>query len=235
MLADLFETLTCKVLQDIVGRNIKQTQSENPGRQMINYFIFGISYAFACVVQPGPFQIFLISQSLTNGWRKTIPLVFAPLMSDVPVIILVLLVLTNVPPDVLLILQCFGGVFLLYLAYNAYRTWSKFDQNLIRNISPQQNVFKAVMINLLNPNPYLGWSLVMGPLLIKGWVEDPVNGIVLLIGFYSSMIIYSIGMVILFAAARNLGPRVSRLSIGISVIAFAVFGLYQLWTGITKL
>jgi len=97
-----------------------------------------------------------------------------------------------------------------------------------------QSKCKAVMINLLNPNPYLGWSLVMGPLLIKGWSEDPANGIVLLIGFYSSMIIYSIGMVVLFAAARNLGPRVSRISIGISVIAFAIFGFYQLWSGITE-
>ena len=201
---------------------------------MINYLIFGISYAFACVVQPGPFQVFLISQSLTTGWRKTIPLVFAPLMSDVPIIILVLLVLTNVPHEVLLILQCFGGIFLLYLAYNAYKAWSKFDQNLNRDILPRQNVFKAVMINLLNPNPYLGWSLVMGPLLIKGWSEDPVNGIVLLIGFYSSMIIYSMVMVVLFAAARKLGPMVNRVSVGISVIAFAVFGFYQLWSGITK-
>lgn len=201
---------------------------------MINYFIFGISYAFACVVQPGPFQAFLFSQSLTNGWRKTIPLVFAPLISDLPIIILVLLVLTSVPHEVLRILQCFGGVFLLYLAYNAYKAWRTFNLSARQDISPRQNVFKAVMINLLNPNPYLGWSLVMGPLLIKGWSEDPANGIVLLIGFYSSMIIYSIGMVVLFAAARNLGPRVSRISIGISVIAFAIFGFYQLWSGITE-
>jgi threonine/homoserine/homoserine lactone efflux protein len=90
------------------------------------------------------------------------------------------------------------------------------------------------MINLLNPNPYLSWSLVMGPLLIKSWSVDPVNGIVLLIGFYSSMIIYSMGIVVLFAAARNLGPVVSRMSVGISVIAFSVFGLYQLWSAITK-
>ena len=201
---------------------------------MINYFIFGISYAFACVVQPGPFQVFLFSQSLINGWRKTIPLVFAPLMSDLPIIILVLLVLTKVPNEVLLILQCFGGVFLLYLAFNAYKTWRNFDQNVNQEISPQQNIFKAVMINLLNPNPYLGWSLVMGPLLIKGWSENPVYGIILLIGFYSSMIIYSMGMVVLFAAARNFGQKVIRISVGISVFAFAIFGLYQLWSGITE-
>jgi len=200
---------------------------------MINYLIFGITYAFACVVQPGPFQAFLFSQSLTNGWRKTIPLVFAPLLSDVPVILLVLLVLTNVPKEVLLMLQFFGGVFLLFLAFNASGKWRRSGQNAKQDIPPQQNVLKAVLINFLNPNPYLGWSLVMGPLLIKGWIKNPANGIVLLLGFYSSMIVCSIGMIVLFAATRNFGARISRIAIGISVIALAIFGFYELWSGIS--
>jgi threonine/homoserine/homoserine lactone efflux protein len=199
---------------------------------MLNYFIFGISYAFACVVQPGPFQVFLLSQSLTNGWRKTIPLVFAPLISDLPVIVLVLLVLTKVPHEVLLILQCFGGLFLLYLALNAYMTWRNFNQNVNQDIPHKQNILKAVMINLLNPNPYLAWSLIMGPLLIKAWTENPGYGIILLIGFYGSMIIYSIVMVVIFSAARNFGQRVIRICVGISVFAFAIFGLYQLWSAV---
>jgi len=202
---------------------------------MTNYFIFGISYAFACVAQPGPFQAFLFSQSIANGWRKTIPLVFAPLMSDLPVILLVLLVLTHVPQGVLQILQVVGGLFLLYLAYTAFRAWRTFTPNVEEDGTPQFTVFKAVLVNLLNPNPYLAWSLVLGPLLIKSWQQAPLNGIVLLTSFYGSMIIYSIGMVGIFATARNFGPRIIRLSIGISVIAFAVFGVFQLWSGIVDL
>jgi hypothetical protein len=67
-----------------------------------------------------------------------------------------------------------------------------------------------------------------------GWSENPVYSIILLIGFYSSMIIFSIGMVVLFAAGRNFGRRVIRISVGIPVVAFAIIGLYQLWSGITK-
>jgi len=199
---------------------------------VFNYLIFGLTYSFACVVQPGPFQAFLFSQSIKNGWRKTIPLVFAPLMSDLPVILLVLLVLTHVPHEVLQVLQIVGGLFLLYLAYNAYQAWRTFKPNVKQESAKQFTLFKAVLVNLLNPNPYLAWSLVMGPLLIKGWNEAPVNGIVLLTGFYGSMVIYSIGLTGLFAAARNFGPGIIRISIGISVIAFAVFGIYQLWSGI---
>ena len=201
---------------------------------MLYYLIFGITYSFAAVVQPGPFQAFLFSQSITNGWRKTLPLVFAPLISDLPVIILVLLVLTNVPHEVLWILQSIGGVFLLYLAFNAYKAWRNFHQNVVQEVSPQLNIFKAAMVNILNPNPYLAWSLILGPLLIKGWNESPVNGIILLLAFYSFMVIYSIAMIMLFAAARSFGPKVSRVSIGISAIALTVFGLYQLGMGIAE-
>ncbi len=199
---------------------------------MMNYFIFGISYAFACVVQPGPFQAFLLSQSFLNGWRKTIPLVFAPLISDIPVICLVLFVLMNVPGEILLILQAAGGLFLFYLAYNAYKSWRTFNQSEKKDISYKRNLFKAVLVNLLNPNPYLGWSLVMGPQLIKGWAESKTNGIMLLSGFYSSMIIFSAIMIVLFASARNFGPRVHRVSIGVSVITLMIFGFYQLWSGL---
>jgi threonine/homoserine/homoserine lactone efflux protein len=202
---------------------------------MISYFIFGLSYSFACVVQPGPFQAYLFSQSVTNGWRKTIPLVFAPLLSDLPVIILVLFVLTSVPHEVLAILQCFGGIFLLYLAFKAYRTFRSLTAKDKPDTSGYGNLFKAVLVNLFNPNPYLGWSLVMGPMLIKGCGESPEKGIALITGFYSSMIVYSVVMVILFSAAGNLGPRVNRISLIFSVIAFMLFGFYQLYAGITGL
>jgi threonine/homoserine/homoserine lactone efflux protein len=201
---------------------------------MFYYLIFGITYSFTAVVQPGPFQAFLFSQSITNGWRKTFPLVFAPLISDLPVIILVLFVLTNMPHEVLWILQSVGGLFLLYLSFNAYKAWHVFHQNEVQEISPQRNVLKAAMVNILNPNPYLAWSLILGPLLIKGWNESPANGIILLLAFYSFMVIFSIAMIVLFSAARSLGPRISRVSIAFSALALALFGLYQLGSGIKE-
>jgi threonine/homoserine/homoserine lactone efflux protein len=202
---------------------------------MLPFFIFGLSYSFACVVQPGPFQAYLFSQSITNGWRKTLPLVFAPLISDMPVIVLVLFILTTVPSTVLLVLQCIGGVLLIYLAWKAYKTLRSPESAISQGSPGYGNLFRAVLVNLFNPNPYLGWSLVMGPMLIKGWNESAKNGIALLTGFYLSMIIYSAVMLILFSAAGKLGPRVSRISLIISVIAFLLFGFYQLLSGIAGL
>lgn len=199
---------------------------------MLSYLIFGLTYSFACVVQPGPFQAYLFSQSISNGWRKTIPLVFAPLISDLPVIILVLFVLTSVPHVVLGILQMLGGVFLIYLAVRAWKTLQRLDSEKLAFTAGYGNLIKAVLVNLFNPNPYLGWSLVMGPMLLKGWGAEPKNGIALLAGFYSSMIIYSAVMVIMFSAVGHLGPRINRASLIFSVLAFALFGLYQMYSGL---
>jgi threonine/homoserine/homoserine lactone efflux protein len=87
------------------------------------------------------------------------------------------------------------------------------------------------MVNLLNPAPYISWSLVMGPLLIKGWREAPANGIALLAGFYATMIFVTLGIMILFEAARNFGQHVTRTLVGLSAIALTCFGFYELWLG----
>ena len=202
----------------------------------MTYLIFGITYAFAAAVQPGPFQAFIISQTLSKGWRSTLPASLAPMLSDAPIITLVLLVLSNVPDIMVNILQLAGGLFLLYLAYGAYKSWLSFDENkILQKQSGQQTLFKAAIVNLLNPNPYIGWSLIMGPLLIEGWRETPANGIALILGFYISLTLFTSGIIILFAAARKLGPKVSKISIGISALALGCFGIYQIFMGINIL
>jgi len=190
----------------------------------------GVVYAFAAAVQPGPFQAYLISQSLSHGWRRTILASFAPLISDGPIILLVLLILSTVPPWLLLALQCAGGVFLFYLAYGAFRTWRTYATRTEPAAeSGQRSVLQAALVNFLNPNPYLGWSLVMGPLLVKGWREAPALGISLLVGFYATMILCTAAIIMFFSAARNLGLKIRRTLIGVSAIALACFGIYQLW------
>jgi hypothetical protein len=75
----------------------------------------------------------------------------------------------------------------------------------------------------------------MGPLLLKGWRETPAHGIILLAGFYGVMVLSLICIIILFATARRLGPRVNRVLVGLSALALAAFGCYQLWAGLAAL
>jgi len=199
----------------------------------LSYLIFGVTYAFAAAVQPGPLQTYLISQTLKRGWRSTLPAAFAPVISDGPILLLVLFLLSTVPENFVFILRILGGLFLLYLALNAYKSWKEFDPDKsISNDSNQKTLFSAVVVNLLNPAPYLGWSLIMGPIFLEGWEIAPINGISLIIGFYLTLIITLVGIIILFAFASKLGPKVSKILIGISSLALLAFGVYQLWVGI---
>lgn len=199
------------------------------------YIVLGIGYGFAAAAQPGPFQTYLISQSLARGWKKTLIAALAPLVSDGPIITLCLFVLSQIPIWFQRFLYIAGGLFVLYLAIGAYKSWKKFDAEIApTTIGTRQSILKAAMMNMLSPGPYIFWSLVTGPILLKGWRETPINGVGFLLGFYSTMMLGLSAIIIVFGAARQLGPKFNRALIGISAIALFCFGLYQLWLGITN-
>ena len=198
------------------------------------YILQGIGYGFAAAVQPGPFQAYIISQTLTRGWKQTLPSAFAPLISDGPIIALCLWILSQVPIWFQGFLYIAGGLFVLYLAYEAYKSWKNFDSNTppSAELGTQQSVLKAALTNMLNPGPYIYWSLVTGPILLRGWRETPGNGIGFLAGFYVTLILGFGAIILVFGVARQMGPKVNRVLVGISAVALFCFGLYQIWLGI---
>ena len=202
----------------------------------VSYFLLGGTFAFASAVQPEPLQTYIISQTLQRGLRSTLPAAVSPLLSDGPIIVLVLFLLKQMPHWLQPFLLIGGGIFLLYLALRAYQTWRHFDfdKSKARQMS-SNTMFRAALVNLLNPNPYLGWSLVLGPLLLQGWQETPVNGIALLAGFYLTMIISLAGIIWIFSFARHLGPGVNRTLLAVSALALFGFAMYQLWLGISQI
>ena len=108
---------------------------------MFGYLFLGVTYAFAAAVQPGPFQTYLISQTLSNGWRNTLPAAFAPLLSDGPIIMLVLLVLSQMPVWLAQGLQVAGGVFMLYLAVGAFKSWRAYQAVIaVQNQAGRQKI-----------------------------------------------------------------------------------------------
>ena len=195
------------------------------------YLIQGIGLGLAAAAQPGPFQAYLLSQTMQNGWRRTLPAALAPLISDGPIIVLVLLVLSRVPAWLQRGLYLTGGLFILYLAWGAWRAWRSFDASRWQRIDPsqRQSVWRAALMNALNPGPYLYWSLVTGPILLSGWQTAPAFGIAFLMGFYATLVGALVGIILLFGLARPLGPHVNRAILGISVLALTAFGLLQLY------
>jgi threonine/homoserine/homoserine lactone efflux protein len=197
-----------------------------------SYLLPGIAFGFAAAAQPGPLSVYLISRTLQAGWKRTFPAIFAPLVSDGPIAVVCLLILGNLPAEFLQYIQIAGGLFILYLAFIAAGTWKKETEDVeVVGNSSRRTLFDATMVNVLNPGPWLGWSLVIGPLFLKGWQANPLNGIALLLGFYLTMFICTTLVIILFHQARNRGPKLQQVLVGLSAIFLGLFGLYQLYSG----
>ncbi len=199
---------------------------------MLIYFSQGLLLGGAAAAQPGPFQAYLLSQTLQNGWRGTLWAAFAPLLSDGPIILLVLFVLTRLPDGFLVALQLVGGCFLLYLAGKAFQAMRRSAIPAPTPAEPRRmNIFEAALMNALGPGPYIFWATIAGPILLTSWRQSAHLGIGFLFGFYGALIGGFMAFVALFAVAKQLDPRLSRLLAAASALALLGFGLYQLWQG----
>ena len=192
------------------------------------YLLQGIGFGLAAASQPGPFQTYLISQSLTNGWRRTLPAALAPLISDVPIIAVCLLVLSQVPAWMEKALYGVSGLFVLYLAFGAYQSWRMGGATIQGVSDARQSVWKAAFMNALSPGPYIFWTLVTGPILVAGWRESPLYGIVFLCGFYLTIVCSLAGIIVVFGLAARFGPKVNHAMLGISSLVLFLFGLFQI-------
>jgi threonine/homoserine/homoserine lactone efflux protein len=148
--------------------------------------------------------------------------------------LLCILVLSQVPGWMEQALFLASGLFILYLAYGAFQAWKHFEeQAVVPEGTVQSGILKAALMNALSPYPYIYWTLVTGPVLLRGWRELPLHGMAFVAGFYSMIILVMSMIILVFGTARRLGPKVSRALLGISALGLAGFGFYQLWLGIT--
>ncbi len=198
---------------------------------MLPYIISGLTLGFAAGAQPGPFQTYLITQTLANGWRKTLIAAFAPLVSDGPIIILAVFVLKQMPESLQRGLYIAGGIFILFLAYSSFHQWRNFDENAPIE-TKKQSIWKAATMNFLSPGPYIFWSLVSGPIFLQGLAESPSLGISFMLAFYGTMISLNLALIVILGQASQKHVRFRRVLLLIATIALFVFGIYQLYLGI---
>lgn len=192
---------------------------------MLEYLLFGSGFAFAAAVQPGPLQAFLVSRVAATGWRRTLPACLAPLLSDGPIALLALLVLRELSPVFQHLLRAAGGLLLFYLAWVAFRQWRE-PARIGAGGSAPRTLLEATLVNVLNPNPYIGWTLVLGPSVIAAWNEHGAYAVSLVVAFYGTMVLALAAFILLIGTARFLGSRGQRALVGASAVLLAGLGVY---------
>ena len=192
----------------------------------------GAALGLSAAMLPGPFQAYVVAEAAQRGWRRTLPVALAPLLSDGPVLVLVFLLVSRFPDALLQGLRVAGGVFIGYLAYSALRALL---QGPPAEATAYGGVLKGAVMNLLNPNPWLFWGLVGAPIVVGAWQAAPGHAVGFMAAFYGVMVAVTGAMIVLFGSAAGLGRPLRRALMALSVAALAAFALIQVIVGLGRL
>jgi threonine/homoserine/homoserine lactone efflux protein len=197
------------------------------------YLVQSIGLGLGVAIAPGPLQAYLLAQTVRHGPRHTLPLVLAPVVSDVPIIALVLFTLAWLPEIALRGLQVAGGLLLLYFAretYQALKTHHAAPPPRARETG--QSFLKAVLMNALSPGPYIFWSTIAGPLFLRAWAESHALGYMFLAGFGAALVAGLSAYVLVSGSSRHVDDKYRPLISTATVILLLGFGAYQVWAGL---
>ncbi len=195
---------------------------------MLTFISRGVSLGFTAGALPGPMQSYIIGTTLTGGWRRGLVIIFSPLVVDIPIIVLVVFVLGQLPAGFIRVIQIIGGLFLLWIAretWLALRSGVQIGADSPVETSNRGIFARALLLNFLSPGPYLFWSTVNGPLLIQALGESVWHGVAFLVSFYGAFLTLLALTVALFNRVRTLDARFTRVILMITLVILVVFGL----------
>lgn len=147
----------------------------------------GVLLGLAAGMSPGPLVTLIISETLKHGKMAGIKISLSPFITDIPIALLSLFILKNLAINnyILGIISIFGSLFLLYIAYENF----KLKRVQIRTVQgKEKSLQKGIISNFLNPNPYIFWLSVAGPLVYNSLKTSVFSAFNFLIPFYLTLL-----------------------------------------------
>ncbi len=160
--------------------------------------ILGLSAGFA----PGPLLTLVVSETLQHNIKSGIKVALAPIITDFPIIILTLLVLSKLSNfhNILGIISLVGGFVILFMGYGSLRT--KGIKLIIKEVKPK-SLLKGVLANSLSPHPYLFWFSVGAPTMTKAMNQNISAPFTFIISFYIFLVGSKITLAILIGKSKS--------------------------------
>jgi threonine/homoserine/homoserine lactone efflux protein len=97
---------------------------------------------------------------------------------------------------------------------------------------PPVGFVRAALVNVTNPNAWIGWSVAAGPALVSAWRTSPAQGLAYLGGFYLALMGGNALVIVAFGEIGRLGPRAARGLTIVSAALLLIFGGLQVLKGI---
>lgn len=186
--------------------------------------ILGLSAGFA----PGPLLTLVISETLRHDVRSGVKVALAPILTDLPIILLTLLILAKLSSfqSVLGIITLLGGCFVLYMGYESL--CAKGVDLTLPEEKPK-SLLKGALTNALSPHPYLFWISLGAPTMTKAMQQSYVAPLAFIGGFYIFLVGSKVFLAILvgkskaFLAGRTYIFIMRFLGLALCALAMALF------------
>ena len=182
-------------------------------------------------IKPGPLLTMVIRETLTGGLGAGVRAAAAPIFTYGPMIIASILLAGWIAeePAVLCIISILGAGFLAWMGVECFGIDPPDPE--VGEADVTGSLRRGVVTNLLNPNVYVFWFLIGGPLMASAAAEEPLAPVAYALSFLASIIMVKVSIAYFFDRTRGaLSPRAYRTALtlcGIGMLAFAVGFAYQ--------
>lgn len=198
--------------------------------EALEFLLSGVLFGLVAAISPGPLLTLILSETLKYGKREGMKVAIAPLITDTLIVLFVLFILSNLIRYSLVIgiISLLGACFLIYLGVENFRTRT---EKLEIKADEKNSLKRGIIANMLNPNPYLFWLFIGGPMIFKGFNIHISTAILFVAGFYSLLIGSNISIVFIAEKSKVfIGGKyyvyIVR-ALGLMLILFALFFVYE--------
>ena len=203
---------------------------------VIGLALAGVTLGIVEGVKPGPLLTTVIKETLTNGFKGGIRAASAPFFTDGPLILFSIFMAGYIANQPLL----FGGIAVLGSIFLTRMGMECFNPVIpdidATDVDLTQSLKKGILTNLLNPNAYIFWLLIGGPLMATAADSQPIAPFAYAISFLVSIVLVKISIAYFFSKAQvNLSSDRYLLTLkicGFAMFIFAgsfLFKAYDLW------
>ena len=171
------------------------------GPDIVGLLGAGAAFGLAAGLSPGPLLALVVAQTVRHGAREGLKVAAAPLITDAPIVVGSVLVLSRISSDALLgIVALVGGVFVAYLAVESLRTT---HLEASGGGAAPRSWRQGAIVNALSPHPYLFWITVGAPILVAASSGGLAGPVAFLLGFYLCLVGSKVGVALAVGASRG--------------------------------
>jgi threonine/homoserine/homoserine lactone efflux protein len=204
---------------------------------MWTYLGLGLGMGLSSGLSPGPLLTLVVTASLRSGLAGGLRVALAPFLTDAPIIAVAVLFVNRLPAAALHWVGTAGGLVVIWLGVEILR--SARDATLPgepgTESDPRRELWRGVVVNALNPHPYLFWATVGGPALVNGWRTSPWHAFAFLVPFY--VLLVGSKMAVAWLVSRQVGGlsliwyRRALAVCGLAMLLMGGWLIWQVWAG----